>query len=114
MIINAIHHKLKYRKTNPHSRSVWQILHLDPTLLLLLTMLILFGFAILYSASMQHVQRIIRELTHIGLAFAVMFFLAQIPPHVYRRWSPWLYTLGIILLLVVLIMGQIHKGAQRW
>ncbi|MBL4794687.1 MAG: rod shape-determining protein RodA, partial [Pseudomonadales bacterium] len=30
------------------------------------------------------------------------------------RWSPWIYTLGILLLIAVLVTGTDAKGAQRW
>jgi len=31
-----------------------------------------------------------------------------------RKWSLWLYLLGMILLLLVLAIGVMSKGAQRW
>jgi rod shape determining protein RodA len=31
-----------------------------------------------------------------------------------RRWSPAIYGVGIVLLLAVLLVGDIGKGAQRW
>ena len=35
-------------------------------------------------------------------------------PIVYKRWSPWLFALGLIALICVLFFGVGAKGAQRW
>jgi rod shape determining protein RodA len=43
-----------------------------------------------------------------------MLIIAQIPPKFLRLWTPWIFTLGIVLLVLVLIVGEIGKGAQRW
>ncbi|HTB68255.1 MAG TPA: rod shape-determining protein RodA, partial [Steroidobacteraceae bacterium] len=45
---------------------------------------------------------------------AAMLLLAQVNPNFLRRLSPWLYVLGVFLLLIVAGMGAIGKGAQRW
>jgi rod shape determining protein RodA len=55
-----------------------------------------------------------RQLIRLGVAFGAMFVLAQIPSSQLRRWSPWLFGIGILLLVAVLIIGQVGKGAQRW
>jgi len=47
-------------------------------------------------------------------AFMVMFLIAQIKPSHLFYWAPWLYTLGVILLLAVLLFGEVAQGAQRW
>src|SRR5690606_37809284 len=38
----------------------------------------------------------------------------QVNPNFLRRMSPWIYLLGIVLLLIVDIIGYVGKGAQRW
>jgi rod shape determining protein RodA len=40
--------------------------------------------------------------------------IAQISPETLRRWTPWIYAAGIVLLIAVLVIGDIGKGAQRW
>ena len=49
-----------------------------------------------------------------GVGLAAFFVIAQISPHYLRIFTPWLYLLGIGLLLAVAVEGQIGKGAQRW
>jgi rod shape determining protein RodA len=43
-----------------------------------------------------------------------MLVLAQVNPNFLRRSSPWLFLLGVALLIVVDGIGYIGKGAQRW
>ena len=89
-------------------------LHLDPILLGLLMVQCVFGLIILYSASGQSMEFVEKQAMRFGLAFGVMFFFAQLDPSVYRRWSPWLFGLGFLALVGVLVFGSESKGAQRW
>lgn len=88
-------------------------LHIDLPLLVGLLLLASLGLVILYSASNQSTDIIIRQLTRLGVAFVIMFVIAQIPPHQLRFWVPWLFGIGVILLIAVLIFGE-GRGAQRW
>jgi rod shape determining protein RodA len=111
--------KISFIKTRKNSsgtqyRTVWQLWHLDIPLLLALLGLLIFGFFILYSASNQQFSMLSQEMLHIGLAAVIMFVLAQLPPYFYQKWSPWLYAIGMVLLIAVLLVGQTQKGAQRW
>jgi rod shape determining protein RodA len=89
-------------------------LHLDPILLSLLLILCAVGLAILYSASGQSIVHVERQLIRFALAFFVMFVFAQLDPIVYKRWSPWLFGIGVLALVGVLLFGTGAKGAQRW
>jgi rod shape determining protein RodA len=40
--------------------------------------------------------------------------VAQIRPEFLERWSPYVFVAGMILLMAVLAIGVIGKGAQRW
>jgi len=89
-------------------------LHLDLPLLTGLILLCGFGLVVLYSASDQDMGQIQRQLIRLGLAFVVMVVMAQVPPSQIRRWSPGLFVIGLALLIAVLVVGQMGKGAQRW
>jgi rod shape determining protein RodA len=89
-------------------------LHLDLPLLTGLVLLIGFGLVVLYSAGDQDLGMEERQALRLVLAFAVMVVLAHVPPIQLKRWSPWIFGLGILLLFAVLIAGEIGKGAQRW
>ena len=43
-----------------------------------------------------------------------MIMLAQIPPRMIRTATPWIYVLGLVLLVAVMFTGDIAMGAQRW
>lgn len=97
-----------------NKRTVWSTLHIDLTLLIALLLLLMLGLLILYSSSEQNFLIIERQMMRIGLSFLLMLGFAQIPPATYQRWSHWLYLIGILLLVGVLLVGHINKGAQRW
>ncbi len=89
-------------------------LKLDGPLLVGLGLIAAYGLVVLYSASGQSLGMVIRQVGHLGMGTVAMLLLAQVNPNFLRRLSPWLYLLGVILLLVVAGMGAIGKGAQRW
>lgn len=91
-----------------------QYLHIDPILLAGLLLLMAAGLGILYSASDGSVEIIQRQVIRLALAFAVMFLVAQIPQNQLYLWAPWFFALGIVLLVLVLLAGDVGKGAQRW
>lgn len=89
-------------------------LHIDLPLLLGLLLLAGAGLVVLYSAGSADALLIQRQLIRLGIAFGVMMLLAQVNPDTLLRWTPWLYGIGIALLIAVLLTGVIGKGAQRW
>lgn len=95
-------------------RSVWQTLHIDPLLLLLLLCLTGFGLVVLYSASEGNVGMLRRQLVFFVIAYGAMFAIAQISLGHFARWSFLLYLGALALLVAVLIWGVGAKGAQRW
>ena len=88
--------------------------HVDIPLLLGLLMTLCFSLFVLYSASGQHFDMLVRQVTRTGAAFILMIIVAQIPPRFFVKASFWLYLLGIVLLVLVELFGDISKGAQRW
>lgn len=109
--------KLLYDRQQPQRWSLTQalrVIHLDALLLLGILILLGAGLLILYSASDQNLALLIRQLIRMGTAFIVLFFLANIHPDRMRDSAYWLYGMGLILLIVVLIFGHEGKGAQRW
>jgi rod shape determining protein RodA len=91
-----------------------QYLHIDPVLLTGLLLLMAAGLGVLYSASDGSIEIVQRQVIRLSIAFAVMFFVAQIPQHTLYLWAPWFFAFGIVLLILVLLAGDVGKGAQRW
>ncbi|MDH3915251.1 MAG: rod shape-determining protein RodA [Chromatiales bacterium] len=89
-------------------------LHLDGPLLMALLTVCGLGLFVLYSAGGQNTDLIVRQGVRIAVASVTMLVIAQIHPKFLRLWAPWLFLGGIILLVLVLVMGETGKGAQRW
>jgi len=89
-------------------------LHIDIPLLGGLLLLSLMSFVILYSAGGEDDGLLIRQGLRLLLAFVVMIAVAQIPLRYWQQAAPWLFGIGVILLIAVLLFGDTSKGAQRW
>jgi rod shape determining protein RodA len=89
-------------------------LHLDGPLLLAVLAVCTAGLVVLFSAAGEDVGVFLRQAARVGLGLGVMLFTAQIPPRVWRALAPWLYALGVLLLVAVALTGDIAMGAQRW
>lgn len=94
--------------------SLAQKVHVDAPLLLGILALSLIGYVVLYSASDQNMDLIIRRSIHLTMALVVMFAIAQIPPERLSNASLWFYLVSLGLLVMVLFFGETGKGAQRW
>lgn len=95
-------------------RSLAERLHIDMPLFICLLALAAISLFVLYSASGQKIDVIWRQAVRLGVGFLIMLALAQFNPAPLKRWTPWLFALGISLLLAVLLFGETGKGAQRW
>lgn len=96
------------------SNSALHLLKLDGPLLLLISIACLLGVFILFSASNESSEVLMRQLLRIGVAFIALLISAQIPTDLIKRISPWSYFFGLVLLSLVLLLGEIGQGAQRW
>jgi rod shape determining protein RodA len=89
-------------------------LRLDGMLLSGLVVVSLFGLFVLYSAAGDNTALWFSQLARIGIGFTLMIVLAQVPDHFLRMLSPAAWALGLVLLVIVAVAGDIGKGAQRW
>lgn len=89
-------------------------LNLDGPLLGGLLLVCGFGLVVLYSAVGADLELWLQQCFRLGVALAAMFVVAQLPPDLMRRWTPWGYLAGLALLTLVLVLGEVGKGAQRW
>ena len=88
--------------------------HLDGPLLVGLLLICTFGLFVLYSAVGESTRLLVNQIVRLGVAFIAMFIVAQLPPGFLRRWTPWGYLAGLVLLVLVLTTGEVGQGAQRW
>lgn len=89
-------------------------LNLDGPLLGGLLLICGFGLVVLYSAVGANTDLWFQQCIRLGIALVTMFLVAQLPPDLMRRWTPWAYLAGLTLLMLVLLLGEVGKGAQRW
>ena len=86
----------------------------DPLLLSGLLLIIGFGMMVLYSAIERDVAVLQAQAVRMGLALVAMVVAAYISPRFYLRWAPFIYAVGLIMCILVLLMGVTVKGATRW
>ncbi len=102
------------RRTITGATRVLMALKLDGPLMVGLSLISAYGLIVLYSASGQDLGKVLRAVIHLGLGTTAMLTLAQVKPSTLRNTAPWLYLLGLVLLIIVDVTGYIGKGAQRW
>lgn len=93
---------------------ILQVIHVDPVLLSALFLLMAAGLGILYSAGDGSIELVQKQGVRLALSLLVMLLIAQIPQHQLYVWTPWLFVLGMVLLIMVWMAGDVGKGAQRW
>jgi len=94
--------------------NILQRLYLDGPLLGGLLLIATLGLVVLYSAVAQNTDLWLQQCIRLFVALAAMLIVAQLPPDLLRRWTPWGYLAGLFLLVLVLVTGDIGQGAQRW
>ena len=87
---------------------------IDLVMFAALLILLSLGGLTLYSASGENMTMMTRHGIHLGLAAGVMLFVSQLPSSFLNRMSIWIYAVGVILLVLVIVQGTMGKGAQRW
>ena len=97
-----------WRRIRPH------VSGFDAPLAAALLWLVAIGCVVLFSALQgQHVP-FADHLRNLALGFAVLFLVAQVPPHRLMQIAVPLYTLGVALLVATAAFGLVRKGARRW
>ena len=86
---------------------------LDFPLLAGLLALMAFGLLVLYSASGADPDVVYKQGVRLGVGLVGMLVISQVPPHVLRIWTPWLYVIGVLLLLATWFVGG-GRQTNRW
>jgi rod shape determining protein RodA len=72
------------------------------------------GLVVLYSAVGENMRLLVNQVVRLSVALVAMLIMAQLSPDFLRRWTPWGYLAGLILLVMVLTTGEVGQGARRW
>ena len=89
-------------------------LHIDLWLFIPLLLLSAAGLVVLYSASGQSEPMMTAQIRNLFVAFAVLLVTAQLRLETLKIVSPYVFALGLVLLVGVAFFGVGAKGAQRW
>ncbi len=114
MIHEEISTDSRTRRTLSGAARVLLALKVDGPLAVGLALTAAYGLVVLYSASAESTPMLVRTVLRLLLGIIIMLAVARISPNLLRRASPWLYGLGIVLLLAVAAVGHVHLGAKRW
>lgn len=102
------------QRTLTVSARLLMALHLDGPLFVGLCLAGFIGLVIAFSASGGDLGALEAQGLRFILGLAAMLALAQLPPRVIRTATPWIYLLGLGLLVIVMTTGHVAMGAQRW
>ena len=89
-------------------------LPLDLPLLGSIALLTALALIVLYSASGQSMEVLLKQGLRLALALAVLIGVSLIHPRQLANISPILYGVGTLMLVLVLLIGKTSMGAQRW
>ena len=94
--------------------SMLRRLRVDGPLLGGILLICALGLVVLYSAVGESTRLLMNQAIRLGVALVAMFVAAQMPPDFLRRWTPWGFLAGLVLLVLVLTTGEVGQGARRW
>lgn len=95
---------------------------IDGLFLLAVCLITAYGTVMVFSAGTAYAEAryndsmyfIKKQTIWLLLGFAVMIIASRIDPAVYKKYTPHLYGFTLFLLLLVLAIGFVGNGAQRW
>jgi rod shape determining protein RodA len=93
---------------------IFRRLRIDGPLLGGILLICALGLVVLYSAVGENMRLWTSQAIRLGVALVAMFIAAQISPDFLRRWTPWGFLGGTVLLVLVLTTGEVGQGARRW
>jgi len=88
--------------------------HIDIPLFYALLVLSGISLLVVFSASAENFTVLIKHILRLIMGFGILFLVAQIRPDDLRRLAPILFGLAVLLLITVLGVGIVSKGARRW
>lgn len=106
-------------KNNDNSGSRGRI---DGVFLLSVLLIVLYGTLMVFSAGIPYAEAryedgyyfIKKQIIWLLVGFAVMLASSKVPVEIYKKYTLHFYCATVILLLLVLLVGFVGNGAQRW
>jgi rod shape determining protein RodA len=85
----------------------------DIPLLAALLLLIGFGLAVLHSAAGDNERLVWSQGIRMAVGMGALWLISRIPPVQLRLWTPWLFAISVLLLLLVPLLGTGRSG-RHW
>jgi cell division protein FtsW len=103
-------------KTNKSSGRI------DTIFLLSVFLITLYGTLMVFSAGTAYAEAryndslyfVKRQTVWLIIGFIVMYIASNIDAEIYKKYTPYFYGATLLLLILVLIVGFVGNGAQRW
>ena len=114
MQMTRLHSTTIFSDNSPRRPILSNLLRVDAYILSLIILLCAISLGVQYSASGQELGPLLRQFARICVALAMMVVIASIPTDRLCKYAPHLYFLGFVLLVLVLAIGFVGRGAQRW
>jgi rod shape determining protein RodA len=92
---------------------LWARFKLDIPLMIGIILLCLLGLIVLYSASAFNLKILASQALRLGLGLVLLLLVAQITPITLRNWTPWMYLISMLVLLLIPILGS-GRSARSW
>lgn len=94
----------------------------DSLFILSVVLIVIYGSLMVFSAGGAYAEArygdslyfVKKQTIWLLIGFAVMYFSSHIEPSIYKKYTPHFYIITILLLILVLIIGFVGNGAQRW
>ncbi len=85
----------------------------DVPLLVALLLLVAIGLAVLQSAAADQPGMVWSQAARMGVGLIALWVISRIPPVQLRLWTPWLFALSLVLLILVPLLGTGRSG-RHW
>ncbi len=94
----------------------------DVILIGIVLILVVIGLVILYSASSYNGENrfgdayyyVKKQLFATSLGLALMYMMANIDYHIWKKLALWIYMIAILLSVAVIFVGSEYNGSKRW
>lgn len=104
----------KAKSVDPHRIDYLLMVAVAALLIIGLMMIYSATFALGYQLFQQPTYFFIRQLLWMGIGMLALIMFANVEYHVWQRFAVPLMVVNLGLLVLVLVIGQVHFGAQRW
>ena len=94
--------------------NIKNIVMTDTLLFLSIVIISILGLTLLYTATNQDIDIVIRQATRLSFCFILMIIIGVIDINKIKMIAPYIYLVCLILLMFTIFWGHDSKGAKRW